>query len=166
MNSATSFCQVKGCQVTNFRSFAYQISINVELIQGVFFYTYSPKYSPILVKFLTGCSIYGDKNRASTIFWKIWIFKEEFCLRMYTFCPFLGQIYSQKTENIAKKYKFSIKYWLRAIKNFQNYLKKLGEIKNKKTTILRSKIGLYSTLGMGWKVHRNSHMGYSIRIYL
>ena len=47
---------------------------------------------------------------------------------MYTFCPFLGQIYSQKTENIAKKYKFSIKYWLRAIKNFQNYLKKLGEI--------------------------------------
>ena len=47
---------------------------------------------------------------------------------MYTFCPFLGQIYSQKTENIAKKEKFSIKYGLRAIKNFQNYLKKLGEI--------------------------------------
>ena len=48
------------------------------LILVVFFAPYFPKYSPILVKFLTGCNIIVDKNRVLTIFEKYEFLRKNF----------------------------------------------------------------------------------------
>ena len=113
------YCSICDCQVINFQIFLCSIEHpwNVASFRG-FLGPFSPKYDPILLKFLP--EVVSDKAKQRQFMNSL----PKFCLsRNETYPKFpvlvhlwLGQIYPLKTQNVAKSQNFSKSYILRNIK--------------------------------------------------
>ena len=105
-----------GSKVINFQMFSWRCSIHEMVPSWGFFGLFLPQIWLKFVEIWTRGSLSQDKYIAWTIF-QNWVFKHKRDVpKVYSYGPFLGPIYPQKTKNVAKNQNFPRNYILRNIK--------------------------------------------------